>query len=1361
MVRDVMSENIGRYVSDALLELSTGFADGSDFPSREVHAGALLLTDISGWTRLTTVLASQGGAGIERASRLLNDFFSDLIELVESQGGAVFSFAGDSLLAGWPVDSTCPSLSTATLRACECALAIKRRFSQHHTGEQEFRVRLSVGAGEMSFLHVGEPSRRVFFLVDGAAHAQASAAGTSADADEVLVSKEAWQLVADHCEGEQKTTAAIHLRQVSGSGAPMPRRRKKKTLARTRDLRAYLPKALSERLKSPLPAWLGELRAVTVCFLQLIDTQGTADLLRINSLVLSVLETVERLGGDLLQIETIERGVNLLIVFGLPGESHEDDPRRLLLASLEIQASATQAHWGVSGGITTGQVFCGVVGGARFAEYRVLGDVVNLAARFVTVAAGRIMADQETAGAAKNAIQFDGPWPLQIPGFRRAFKVYIPVAPLQLAETQTPAPLVDREQELRLLVECLRNIDPVRQIVVMISGEPGIGKSALVTALAGESLKSGIPVFKGSTDALEQTTPFFVWLAIIRTALNIDDLPSGQSAEETAESALYEAGEIARFAPLLNDVLSFKIKDNAFTARMTSEVRAKNLRQLLAWVVSNSLRERSALLILEDIHWIDKASLILLEDILTSTKGVMVVLTSRQLASALTEEQLCSQFADEGIQLPLDRLKDTDSLSLARQALSRKSIPRRLESAVIDSSGGNPLFIGELCRVFEQMDANDSNRQASGAALPIPWPPPKSIESVVLSRIDNLPAEPRTLIKIISVAGAHFSVEELQTLRPVVLAEINVAGAIKQLVERHLLEEIPELSRHYRFRHAIIRDVVYESMLTTQRQEAHTAVAEALEAKLGNDAASMPLILQHWRGADDTANVMTYLDKVAELKLKQYDNTAAISLIQELFSLSNLSARGLTHQRQAKCELIIADAAKSAGQMELSRRSYEKGLALLGMPVPVSTSGLAMFLAREALIQVWNRLFPRDQPTVSKTTSSTEREDFLAAARAHDALTQIYYFAGEKVRLLHATLRATNLAERFHELTPTLAISYSSLGAICGVIPLRRDAEYYTARAANIVRRFNDPVASIHVHLLAGLYRTAVGDWIRARDEFEPGIDLSLTLGDMRKWSELAVGLETISGPWLLTSSFTGIDTWHALISQICANGHERGDLQVLACGLLGAVRGSRVLNRYQDEEQEQLAELEQLVDGHTADLELIHCVEAAGLLANAAWRRGDHDTWSAWLRQAQRFMGNVNPGMKSRTLPALAAVFDSCVDWREARVESKSICSQHIDIADDAVKKLKHFSRIYPIGRPAALRCEGDLRLVHGNQEKGARFWKQSLRSAIALGMPRDAVAALDRLNTVGAANEALNDEVEIMLRQDDSGWLTVVRKH
>lgn len=1354
-----MESNLtSRYISKALTEWSTHFASGDDLPAIETESGALLLTDISGCTRLTAALIRRYDAGIEHVSHLLNDFFSELIDLVESRGGTIFSFSGDAVLAGWQAHSSGPGLEEAAWRCCACAREINEHFGGRRVNSEELKLRISVGAGEVSLIHLGTGVHRSFLLTDGAAVDQVSFCGTLADKDEILVSREAWTLVAQHCDGDIKHSSVVRLRNVSQPDPPTCFQGNHSTPVHSRDLQAYFSKALLKRFRSPFPDWLEELRAVTVCFLQLFDKSGTAGVSQFDVAILHILEVVERLGGDLLEAESKEQGFNTLIVFGLPGESHEDDPRRALMAALELQASPVLKHWGVSCGIATGQVLCGVVGGNHYAEYTVLGDAVNLAARFVSVAAGRILTDEETATAASSAILFEGPWPIQIPGIRKPLKAFIPVSRKAIAHISEAAHPVGRKRELQYLVSQLNGIGTFRQAIVSVSGEAGIGKSALVGALARESRALGIPVIEGHADDLEQSTAYFIWLDIIRSALGIDSLQGGQSAEETVVAQVNNNQDLSRFTPLLNDVLNLKIADNTLTAKMSSEVRARNLLSLLAWIVGRKLEEGPAVLILEDVHWIDSASLNLFNAVMISGAKVLAVLTSRppDTLSRFTEH-LPDSLLKNHSRLLLDGLGHTDSLDLAHQYLEAGTMPEWFRKFVIDSSGGNPLFIGELCRVFKQSDVGELSRSVGTDAGSRSWPHPKSVGSLVLSRIDGLPVESRKLIKIVSVAGSHFSVEELQLLRPVAMAGINVPGAVAQLVEKQLLQELNDQPGRYQFRHSIIRDVVYESMLTTQRQEAHSAVAAALEHKYGSDPQTMPLVLHHWRCAGEKLKIMEYLGRVAGLKLKQFDTGSAIQLIQELFALAGKDSLPVSPLDGASYEFIRAEAALGEGKMELARSSYEKGLALLGTPVPVGSANLLLFLVRETVAQIWSRITRRKLATNSTPVNSLPnpgRESFLIAARAHDALTKIYYFTGEKVRLLHATLRATNLAERYGKIHPAVAINYASLGAICGVIPLRSQARYYATRADLIVHQFDDPPASIHVHLLAGLYKTAVGDWESAEHEFRAGLETAHALGDMRRWSELAVGLETIAGPWLLTPCYPGADAWKSLADQVCKIGRERADLQVLACGLLGRLRGDPVLYPHNEEMEEQLAELKRLVDSHSARLELIHCVEAAGHLASAALRRGEPETWLAWLNRGKKFLHQVNPGMKSRTLPALAAMFGACIDYDTAKVKFAPESAQCISTAMTISGKLRHFSRIYPIGQPAALRCQGDLSVVRGHRRRGTRLWHQSLRKALELKMPRDAIAAYSRLSEEEQLRAGLHTSLKTLLNEHADKW-------
>jgi hypothetical protein len=399
-----------------------------------------------------------------------------------------------------------------------------------------------------------------------------------------------------------------------------------------------------------------------------------------------------------------------------------------------------------------------------------------------------------------------------------------------------------------------------------------------------------------------------------------------------------------------------------------------------------------------------------------------------------------------------------------------------------------------------------------------------------------------------------------------------------------------------------------------------------------------------------------------------------------------------------------------------------------------------MGLATSIMRQAAEHLFPfvrRAAPPSGETDANRwagSRTDnaVLRAARVHEDLTRIYYFQGDKVRLLYATLRATTLAERAGGLSPVLVVNYASLGAICGVIPLRKRADHYLNLANRLSEQMDNPSIGMRVHLLTGLYRTSTGEWDVARSHFEKGLEQSTSLGDRRRWCELAVGLETISSPWLLNPSFRSEQEWASLVDAVCRAGLEQGDMQVLGCGLTGAVRGYQVLGA-QAQARKCLDQLSALLKEHPMELEPIHRLEAAANLAEDARERGDFAAWQHWLTQALHWMDMVNPTMKSRTLPALNSAFRAALSQpgESARHGAEDL---RLALAHASVAKLRRFARIYPIGRPRSLMVRGDLEAKFGRMGRAARFWRRALLEATRLQLIGEAFASQARLRAVNA---------------------------
>lgn len=1333
-------------------------------PIADQFPAAALLADISGFTALTERLAHQGPAGAEELTRLLNAYFGQFIDLIQVHGGDIVKFAGDALLALWPVGVTDEDLATVTYRAAQCGLLVQAVLHDLPVGEDvRLSHRVGIGAGEVLLKHVGGVFGRWEFLVAGAPLAQLSLAGRLAQPGQVVISPEAWKLISRRCSGTPITAAGeVVGARLEDVGEPLPfyaAARPALTAEAETALRAYIPGAILARLAAGQSGWLAELRRVSVIFVNLPDLSYAMPLEQAQAVMRTLQATLYHYEGSINKLSVDDKGISLVAALGLPPLAHEDDAARAVQAALAMQAELRHLGLRSAIGVTTGQAFCGSIGHAVRREYTMLGDVVNLAARLMQAAPGDILCDAVTCQAAQAQVPllaFEALPAIQVKGKAEPVAVYRPLGSTGSAPAgaglarrhRSRVTLVGREAERAILAEELQAL--LRRgagSVVMIEGEAGIGKSRLVEDALEKAHALDVITLIGAGDAIEKSTPYHAWRPIFRQLFGLEG--SGSEAEAWRAHVLARLmaefgpdSELLRLAPLLDVVLAIDTQDNEITARMTGKVRADNTQRLLVELLQKVTQrghdqpERPYLIVLDDAHWLDSASwalALLVNRQIQPADPLLMIIATRPLSQPWPDEYSQLRRAAGIRHIELDHLPVAEALALVCQRLGVASLPEPVAALIRDKAEGHPFFSEELAYALRDsglitLENGTCRLTVEADRLEAALDFPDTVQGVVTSRIDRLPPSQQLTLKVASVIGRIFAVRTLRDIYPIETDRDHLPAYLETLARLDItpLEaQEPELA--YIFKHIITQEVAYNMMLFAQRQKLHRSAAEWYEQKQAGDLAPFyPLLAHHWRRAGVVDKAIDYLEKAGEQALHGYASQEAVRFFSRAIELAEQHPSGnggsgsgvVSPQRRAHWELQLGKAYVHWRRLGEGRKHLEQGLARLNFGIPAGQASLVKSLLGQVWQQVRYRFFRGRGPVVP----AESRAILLEAARAYEALLEVYYFANEMTSTLYAAFRALNLAEAAG-LSPELARGYTSVGAIIGFVPLHGVANVYCRHALDIARKLDDMPAQIWVSLGTGIYYAGVGHWRKAHQLLREVVALSEELGDGLRWDD---GISNL----VLVNYFQGeVAAALKLSEDLYRSAGRRSDAHNQAWALRGKVYCLLAMGEFEPA-LGCLETLQGLLAGE-ADVvdEALH-IDTHSLLALVYLHQGSDAQALAQADEAAKLIARSSP-TSFPSLVGYAGVAEVYLRlWGrelagELRLAGNGTAGaglQHRPLkirARRACEAMMKFARVFPIGEPRAWLWQGWFDQLSGHPLKARRAWQKSLALAGRLAMP------------------------------------------
>ncbi|RME61049.1 MAG: hypothetical protein D6790_08400, partial [Caldilineae bacterium] len=560
-----------------------------------------------------------------------------------------------------------------------------------------------------------------------------------------------------------------------------------------------------------------------------------------------VQHVIDRYDGVLIQLTTGDKGSYLYAAFGAP-IAHDDDPERAVAAALDLLRSPEEFPWitGVHLGVSHGRMRVGAYGSETRRTYGVLGDEVNLAARLMSAAAtGQILVSPRVAEAVRLRFRLQPLGPMTFKGKEQPLPVYAVEGRSLVTSEQLPVlfhtPLVGRGSELARMAALLDEVTAGRGRLLRISGEAGVGKTRLAAAFLDEALSRGVQIAVGACQSTSRDMAYGAARQIARQLLGLSGQVGSQPPEE--EVAHVEAilgalhPEWLVRLPLLGDLLGLPIPDNPTTAALDPELRQEALIALAVEIVLFRARQRPLVLFLEDVHWIDEASLRLLLALgrVLDRAPVLLLVSHRPGAEDLMPRMV--EFFDlpGQVHLALNELSPDAVAALVRARLGQDVDPLVL-ALIQQQAQGNPFFTEEfvdalreehmLVRregVWRLSDALLAQLQADGCLERVDgtWrlaPDaslsavrlglPDSVHGIVLARLDRLPEDHKLTLKVASVIGRVFEFDLLAAAHPAAPDENRLFAQVETLSRRDFARlERPYPRVSYIFKHSITQEV--------------------------------------------------------------------------------------------------------------------------------------------------------------------------------------------------------------------------------------------------------------------------------------------------------------------------------------------------------------------------------------------------------------------------------------------------------------------------------------------------------------------------------------------------------------------------
>ena len=1013
-----------------------------------VIRGSLLFADISGFTDITERLARRGKSGIEDLTSILNRFFGKLHKVVRWKGGAVISSAGDSLLAAFPPSSETEECAARMMQVVEDMGGI-----QAGSETLPLKIKIVTGHGCWGQFRVGRlRSSRVFLF--GNAIAEMAAAEETASSGEIIStgSRTPDRTGADF-KGEKLTPPESPGRSEAGQGEH-------------RSIAALFVNVTGYDMENP-------------------PVKSIQDLYRF------LVDTAEKYGGTVHKVDNILRGGSrIFLLFGAPRSSGKDS-LNAVQAGMEIRNFLSERReLTISIGIDKGYAFAGLIGESGRRQYTVIGDVVNTAARLADSAEyGDIAVSSGVHRSTGSHFIYRNAGTVLLKGKDSPIQCYSPLT--RRTEQLYGYGFVGRSGELKKLNSLIEG----GRSVVLVEGEAGIGKTRLLRELSSGLESEGCTVLQGTCPEMSETDALFSSLIGNMTGMLIDDPGAARKSKlwKLVHELDDESRTLAKREPFIGSMLfSLSYPDSDYE-KLSPKLRRENLLDGICDLVR--LHGEPCCVILEDLHNATDQDLealgYIVRKLIRYTRGDVSFVLSRR-----PDSRELAEYTDvPAHRIRLDNLKMEEQEELMELVLEGHPLEADLEKLMVERTGGNPFY---LLQFLKYLTEEKLIRLEDGTWRRTPGYEnhelPESVFSMIMARIDRLEARAKESLRIGSVVGSIFDENTVQRV-----AGRRVHGELIRCTKAGLTLQSELSDLEYIFKHTLIREVCYDSILRKRRTKLHGEIGNILE-ELHRDRpeALSGILAHHFTMGRNWNKAVRYSIMAGERAAAEYRNQNALERFQDALDIMAKHSAGDSEAMAGCC--------RSAGKVHDRLGNYEEALDFyeraseasddINLTAEVSVL-IADILYTKGNIQESGR---RMDELEEKLRGEKLRNDEILI-RMHCSRAWAHCVAGDIDTAMRTAERAVKLSQDLTDCTENirnhkLGFSYNTLATVHWAAGDFQKAGEYYSKALEIAREqgMKREIAVTLGNL--GLVSVKMGMYDQAVDYFENQRVTSEEIGD-------------------------------------------------------------------------------------------------------------------------------------------------------------------------------------------------------------------------------------------------------------------------